>query len=267
MSRTLVDGSRARSDSDSRTSSLRLLLWVYAAVALAYMAWRLHSTLSMEYMVFGVSFYVAEAWSLASSLIFYAMLSKRPRDTNVSAPREGLSVDVFVATYNESLELVRSTAVAARDMHYPHQTWICDDGRRPEMRALADELGVGYISRPDNAHFKAGNLNNAMSQTTGDFVVVLDADHLLAADFLTSLLGYFEEDSELALVQIPQVYYNVDSYQHALSDRRRMLWHEASLFHHRMQPGADAYGAAFFVGTGAILRRSALQAVGGIATG
>ena len=251
---------------DHRAAPLRFVFLGYAVLASSYMLWRFHSTLSLEHPIFGITFYLAEFVGVISSLVFYRILCGVHRSDVAPPPRSEHSVDVFVTTYDESLELVRSTVVAARDMHYPHATWICDDGRRPEMRALADDLGVGYITRRDNADFKAGNLNHAMTRTTGELIVVLDADHLLSKNFLTALLGYFDDDPKLALVQIPQVYYNVDSYQHSVSARRGMLWHEASLFHHRMQPGADAYDAAFFVGTGAILRRSALEKVAGFAT-
>jgi cellulose synthase (UDP-forming) len=122
------------------------------------------------------------------------------------------------------------------------------------------------VTRSSNEHYKSGNLNNALRHIDGDFVVVLDADHVVRRQFLSRTLGFFR-DERVALVQIPQVYYNVDSYQHVLSPRRRRLWHESSIFHHVMQPGADRYGAAFFVGTGAVLRRSALDGIGGFATG
>jgi cellulose synthase (UDP-forming) len=258
---------RTRSPGDGRESSLlRLLFWTYAVVASIYIVWRFQSTLSLEHPIFGTVFFVAELLCLVSSLAFYGFICSPPRRDVAPRPRDGLSVDVFITTYDESIDLVRSTTVAARNMDYPHRTWICDDGRRREIRDLAEELDVGYITRSDNTHYKAGNLNHALERTRGEFVVVLDADHILARAFLTELLGYFDADPKLALVQIPQVYYNIDSYQHSVSEPRRSLWHEASVFHHQMQPGADARGAAFFVGTGAILRRESLLAIGGFAT-
>ena len=242
------------------------LFWTYVLVAATYLTWRVGFTLSADHSLFSFVFFVAELFSIATSVVFYAFVTVRPSDASPPRAEDGVAVDIFIATYDESTELVRTTVVAARNVTYPHRTWICDDGKRKEMRALAEELGVEYITRPSNTHFKAGNLNHALSQTAGELVVVLDADHVLAPEFLSELLGYFH-DPELALVQIPQIYYNLDSYQHVLSDRRLLLWHEAAIFHHRIQPGAGEYGAAFFVGTGAILRRSSLEAIGGFATG
>ena len=76
-------------------------------------------------------------------------------------PRPGMTVDVFVPTYNESVDLVRKTLLAARAMDYPHRTWLLDDGRRDEMRVLAAQLGCALPHAGRQPHAKAGNLNNA----------------------------------------------------------------------------------------------------------
>jgi cellulose synthase (UDP-forming) len=242
----------------------RLLFGAYAVQALAYLVWRGLFTLNPEHPIYAGIFFVAEAFCIASSLVFYKLIVARGPSPVATPPAEMPTVDVFLCTLNEELDLLRTSAVAARDMQGPHRTWICDDGRRDTVRALAAELGVGYLTREGNEHFKAGNLNNALAATNGELVLVLDADHVARRGMLARLSPLFADPS-VALVQTPQVYYNVDSYQHALSSRR--LWHEAVLFHHVMQPGASRLNAAFFVGTGAMLRRSALERVGGFATG
>jgi cellulose synthase (UDP-forming) len=250
----------------NRLSFRGTLLVIYAAVSVAYLFWRGAYTLNWEHPVYAVVFFIAEVFSILASLAFYALIVRRLDPPVLPAPETWPGIDVLIATYNEDSSLVRTTAVAARDMHGAHRTWICDDGRRPQIEALARELGVGYLTRADNAHHKAGNLNNALAHTTGELVLVLDADHVPQPQLLQRLLPYFR-DPKLALVQTPQVFYNIDSYQHDVSARKRRLWHEASVFHHLMQPGANSRGASFFVGTGAILRRSALREIGGFATG
>jgi cellulose synthase (UDP-forming) len=236
------------------------------AVAAPYLAWRAAFTLDERHLAYSAVFFVAEAWCVVMALASFYWMADRPRRPEPEPPDARWTVDVLVATCNEDAELLRKTLVAARDMDHPHRTWACDDGRRPEVAALARELGVGYLTRADNADYKAGNLNNALASTHGDFVVCLDADHVVRRDLLTRLLGHFH-DPAVAFVQTPQVYYNVDSFQHAVSTPRRRLWHESAVFHHAIQPGADRLNASFFVGTGAILRRSALERIGGFATG
>lgn len=243
----------------------RVFFSVYAALTSLYLVWRAVFTYHADQPVYWAVFLAAEISAILSAFVFYTFIVEPSRRTSVP-PAAGLSVDVLIATYNEEPALLRRTAAAARDMEYPHKTWLCDDGRRPQVRELARELGIGYITRSDNAHFKAGNLNSALAETQADFVMVLDADHVPRASFLTRTLGFFD-DPKVALVQTPQVYYNVDSFQHAVSLGRRRFWHEAAVFHHEMQPGADRLNSAFFVGTGAVLRRSALSEIGGFATG
>ncbi|WP_139196624.1 glycosyltransferase, partial [Curtobacterium sp. MMLR14_014] len=94
-----------------------------------------------------------------------------------------VTVDVFITTYNEPIDLVERTARAAKAITHPHTTWILDDGNRPEMRAAADALGIGVITRGADwvdrpRHAKAGNLNNALLATQGEFLLILDADQV-----------------------------------------------------------------------------------------
>lgn len=246
----------------------RALVGLHAALALPYLLWRAAYTLNTEHPVYAAVFFVAEVFCVLSSLVFYQLVSGRaeaPVPPPVPGARRPPSIDVFICTYDEDVDLLRTTAVAARDMDGPHATWICDDGRRPAVEALAREIGVGYRTRPSNEHYKAGNLNAALVGTHGELLLVLDADHVPRRQMAARLAAQFA-DAEVALVQTPQVYYNIDSYQHHVSTRARRLWHEATVFHHMMQPGAARHNAAFFVGTGAMLRRAAIEKVGGFAT-
>jgi len=242
------------------------MVCLHLLIAVAYFTWRITGTLGEGTQVYPILFLLAELGMLSFTVPLYVNLLGGARSGPVPEPPVGLTVDVLIPTYNEELHLVRATAVAARSLEYPHETWILDDGRREEMRRLAEELGVGYLTRPDNTHYKAGNLNSALAQTSGDVVLILDADHVVRPQLLTRLLGYFSDPS-VALVQIPQLYYNLESFQHAVGGRVRQMWHESSLFHHVIQTRSDRWNTAFFIGTGGLIRRSALEEVGGIATG
>jgi cellulose synthase (UDP-forming) len=181
------------------------------------------------------------------------------------APCEGLSVDVFVPTYNESVELVRKTLLAAQAMDYAHTTWLLDDGRRPEMKALAEQLGCRYLARADNAHAKAGNLNHALAQSRAELVAIFDADHAPRRDFLTQTLGYFDDDASPSCRRHRTS--TTSTPQHRRRGAGRAVWTEQSLFFRVIQRGKDCWNAAFFCGSCAVVRRSALDAVGGFATG
>lgn len=177
---------------------------------------------------------------------------------------EGRTVDVFVPTYNEDPQLLRATLEACLRMEYPHKTYVCDDGKRPAVKALAEELGVHYMIRPDNRHAKAGNLNHAFEKTNGEFIIILDADHVPEPHFIPRLLGYFRDD-KLGFVQTPHAFYNFDSFQARLDQKNRRYWEEGHLFYEVIQPGRNRWGCPIFAGSAAMFRRQALKEVGYIA--
>jgi cellulose synthase (UDP-forming) len=156
--------------------------------------------------------------------------------------------------------VLRATLIGCRAVRHPHTTWLLDDGRRPEVASLAAELGARYLTRPDNRHAKAGNINHALSRTGGELVAVLDADHVPLPDFLDAVVGYFDDD-DVALVQTPHEFFNADSIQHSASASHR---HEQSLFFRVICPGKDRHNSAFWCGSAAVLRRRALESVGGV---
>jgi cellulose synthase/poly-beta-1,6-N-acetylglucosamine synthase-like glycosyltransferase len=141
--------------------------------------------------------------------------------------------------------------------------WVLDDGRRRWVRKMAKSLGVGYRTRKDNMHAKSGNINAALPHVQTELVAVFDADHVARADFLTKVLGYFD-DPDVALVQTPQSFYNTDSFEHMNWAQRRFC--EQDLFYRMLAESRNRWGAAFWCGTNSVVRVRALHEVGGVAT-
>ncbi|HZY20259.1 MAG TPA: glycosyltransferase [Ramlibacter sp.] len=212
-------------------SPARELLWqflVIIALVLGanYIRWRWTSSLNWEALWFAIPLAVAETLAYVGLVLFTFNLWKtrdipmRPAPRVIGECIEGagewgerpITVDVFVATYNEDEELVRLSIRDAKAIAYPHpldlRIHVLDDGRRPAMRQVAQEEGVGYITRASNVGFKAGNLRNAMEQTSGDFIVICDADNRLFPTILANTLGYFR-DPDVAWVQTPQWFYDL----------------------------------------------------------
>ena len=235
----------------------------FLMVGTAYLVWR-SSTLGADFPLLSWALYLAEIYGFMSALL-HIFMCWRLTIRQAPEPEAGKTVDVFIPTYNESVDLVRRTVLAARNMSYPHQTWLLDDGNRPDMKRLAERLGVNYLARQDNLHAKAGNLNHALAYSSGEFIAIFDADHAPQKRFLAKTLGYFQDD-KVAFVQTPQDFFNLDSYQHRLARRGKRLWTEQSLFFKIIQRGTDYWTAAFVCGSCAIVRRSALVDVGGFAT-
>jgi cellulose synthase (UDP-forming) len=243
---------------------IRIAIVLALVASLRYFAWRITETMNPVAVWFFYVFLAAELVGFGEIVLFYLTTWRRRIHEAVPA-LPGRTVDVFIPTYNEPVALLRDTAVCAISMRYPHTTWLLDDGNRPEVRALAEELGCRYLARTDRSHAKAGNLNHALTHSSGDFVVTLDADHVPQPDLIDRLLGFFE-DPKVAIVQVNQDFYNLDSFQHATDWEDRAAWQQQELFFNVIQPGKDALGAAMYCGSPALLRRSALAEIGGFAT-
>ena len=237
-----------------RTLALAALIW-----GLGYLTWRIGwSGEGASPVAFGMLL-VTEIYGLyALAVLAWLSWSRPPAQRPAATP--GRKVDVYVCTYDEPAEVVMATLAGCRSLTYPHTTYLLDDGRRSEMEKLAKLAGARYLTRPDNSHAKAGNLNAALPRTEGDLVLVLDADHVPMPDALDALVGYFD-DERMAIVQTPHDFFNHDSVQHYVVGR-----HEQSLFYRVACPGKDRHGAAYWCGSAALINRHALQAIGGVAT-
>lgn len=237
---------------------------VTVLLSIRYFVWRFDATFNPAVPWFYWAFLAAEVIGFGEVLLFYFTAWPQRTHRQLPAPA-GRTVDLFVPTYNEPVSLLRDTLVCAVNVRYPHTTWVLDDGSRPEVEALARELGCRYLARTDRTHAKAGNLNNALQHSSADFIVTLDADHVPMPDLIDRLLGFFT-DPTVAIVQANQDFYNFDSFQHATNWAEQAAWQQQELFFNVIQPGKDAYNAAMYCGSPAMLRRSALAEVGGFAT-
>ncbi|MGB3494521.1 MAG: glycosyltransferase, partial [Elainellaceae cyanobacterium] len=175
------------------------------------------------------------------------------------------SVDVLIPTYDEPAFILKRTVVGCQAMDYPHKTvYLLDDTHRPEIKALAQELGCQYMTRPNNLHAKAGNLNHAIAHTEGELILIFDADFIPTRNFLTRTVGFFQRP-KVAMVQTPQTFYNPDPIAHNLG-LEDILTPEEEVFYRQIQPMRDGAGGVICAGTSFVVRRSALEALGGFVT-
>ena len=182
-------------------------------------------------------------------------------------PDEWPHVDVLIPTYNEPLDVVRYTALGALNMDWPADkmhVYILDDGRRKEFEQFAFEAGLGYKIRSDNKHAKAGNINTALKSMTAPYVAIFDCDHVPTRSFLQMTMGWFLRDQKLAMLQTPHHFYSPDPFERNLG-QFRIIPNEGELFYGIVQDGNDFWNASFFCGSCAVLRRTALDEIGGIA--
>lgn len=262
---------------------VRAVLCITAVVlAWRYMAWRVAETVPElgwdTDALFGWGFVILEAGTLLSSTLAFLMLT-RTRHRGPEADRHAgwwlpgppPVVDVLIATYNEEEPILERTIAGALALrHAGTRVWVLDDGRRDWLRALCERLGAHYLTRADNAHAKAGNINAAFATLRAldqppDFVAVLDADFVPHRDFLDRALALFH-DAKVGLVQTPQHFFNPDPIQQNLGLGRTYPDEQRFFFDH-IQPARDAWGLAFCCGTSSVMRWSALEAIGGFPVG
>ena len=257
-----------------------LVIGVGLAVCLRYLAWRLLATVcpadlvSVEgaWILFLFGF---ELLAFANQLTLFVILTRATDRTpeadryeaelRRAPPGQLPSVDVFVCTYNEGLDVVERTIVAALAIDYPKFTvWVLDDGKRDWLRDFCAAKGARYLRRPDNRHAKAGNINHALARTGADLFAVLDADFTPQRHFLYRTVGFFR-DPTVGIVQTPQHFFNPDPAQLNLGLTR--LWpDDQRLFFDVILPARDAWDVAWCCGSCSVQRRAAIEAVGGVPT-
>lgn len=265
---------------DSRLHRTALFA-VAIALAVRYLWWRGTTTLAPAELSWDFlaswSFFAVEAASVLGSLSAFIILSRvRHRHDEVvrhlawwgDAPPP--KVAVLIATYNEERDVLLRTIVGAKAIDYPDvDIYVCDDKRRDWLRALCAQTGVTHVTRPDNSHAKAGNINHALGMLAAqdrppDFVAVLDADFVPHREFLGRTLALFHA-SDVGLVQTPQHFFNPDPIQHNLG-LDRSYPDEQRFFFDQLQPSRDAWGIAFCCGTSSVIRWQALRRIGGFPT-
>jgi cellulose synthase (UDP-forming) len=176
---------------------------------------------------------------------------------------------ILIPCYNEPWEVLEKTFVGAVSQDYPnYEVWLLDDGRRPWLREKAEAHGIEYVTREDNRHHKAGNLNNALARLRSRepavaFVALLDADFVARPEFSRKALALMHAE-DVGIVQTPQVFYNPDPFQRVFGVRN---WPEEQRWWFDVEePALDVAGGALCCGTACVLRVAALDSIGGFPT-
>ena len=258
-------GGAAYRETRARKTAVHVVSLLTLALTVLYLTWRAAFTLNPDAWWLSVPLLLLEVHA-AVGLALY-VFSLWDLDANPPAPVQGTRhrVAVLIPTYNEPEEVLTPTIAAAVLLEPAHVTWVLDDGNRPAVAKLAADLGARYLARPHRSGAKAGNLNHALKVVDADLIAVFDADHVATPSFLTNTLGYFD-DPRVAVVQTPQDFYNLASFEHSRTATNDGL-HEQSLFYRVIQAGKNRWQAAFWCGTNAVVRVAALQTIGGLATG
>lgn len=259
-----------------------LMVAIGVALALRYLAWRVFDSLpSADWtadFLFGALFLAIEgvaALGGVMSMIFLSRTLDRSPEADAQAgwflalPRPP-KIAVLIATYNEEAAILERTIIGALAQDYPRfEVHLLDDGRRPDIAALCATLGCSCLTRADNAHAKAGNINAALKKLAAsdpppDFVAILDADFVPTPRFLSRAMA-LHRAGDVGVVQTPQHFINPDPIQQNLS-LAQIMPDEQRFFFDVVLASKDAWGAAFCCGTSSIIRFAPLVAMGGFPT-
>jgi len=277
--------------------SLKSKIIVYLAVitGIIYFTWRIFFTLPLHYgivsMIAALVLLTSEIVAMIEAVGLYRNAQKKVLPEKPTIPDDWYpDVDVFIATHNESKDLLFKTVNGCVNMDYPDKSKvhiaICDDSNRPEIKKLAEEMGVGYFGLANNKHAKAGNLNNAISKTSSPLITTLDADMIPTHEFLMEAVPYFflpklkkegdkwvqrakseiDENYKIGFIQTPQSFYNADLFQYNLYSEDRIP-NEQDYFFREINVMRNSNNAPIYAGSNTVISRQALAEVGGIATG
>ena len=253
-----------------------LIIAAILIFAFRYILWRLFSTLNFSNFVdgiFSVSLFLVEIACIYSLILQVCLLSKaKPRHKEADAMSAAViagtyqpTVDILIPTYDEPVAILRRTVIGCQAIEYFYKNiYLLDDNKRQEVKMLAQQLGCEYIARPDSSHAKAGNLNYAIGKTSSELIAVFDADFIPNKNFLSRTVGFFQ-DRDIALLQTHQSFYNHDPVARNLGLEDK-LTHEVEIFSRYYQLLRDSVETALCYGSSFVVRRSALEKIGGFVT-
>ncbi|HEY3729522.1 MAG TPA: glycosyltransferase family 2 protein [Solirubrobacteraceae bacterium] len=206
--------------------------------------------------------------------IYWMFVGRMRRPVEIPAP-PGVKVAMVTLCVpsHESLAVITAQLDALREVTYPHDSWVLDEGNSAAVRRLARERGVKYFSRkgiaswnepapPFQISTKAGNVNAWLDHVASlglhyEVFVQLDVDHHPRPDYLDRTLGYFRDPS-VAWVQAPSVVGNVENWA------ARGLAEQDLLFHGPLQMGFYGHSRTpFIIGSHTTYRTAAVREIGG----
>jgi len=266
------------------------VVWLSMVTTLRYLYYRTSYTLNFDgwiNSIFCSLLYAAELYAILTLALAYFQTLKvqerEPVDLAAIPQKDWYTVDIYIPTYNEEIEIVRKTTLAALACDYApgkKKVYILDDGRpekypvedprheefrgrRADLQQMCLDLGCTLMTRDSNAHAKAGNINTTFGKTNGDLVLILDCDHIPSRKILMNTVGFFI-DPKVSFVQTPHWFYNPDPFERNLRTGGKIpVGNE--LFYKVLQKGNDFWNAAFFCGSAAVIRKTHAMEVGGIA--
>jgi cellulose synthase/poly-beta-1,6-N-acetylglucosamine synthase-like glycosyltransferase len=176
-------------------------------------------------------------------------------------------VSLHIAAYNEPPDMLIETIKSIEALDYPDFEIVIIDNNTKERETwqpvydyCRERPRVKFVHVDDWPGYKSGALNLVLREYVdpkAEIIGVIDADYLLDPAYLRSVVGYFV-DPKVAFVQTPQDYreYEGNTYLTACYDAYKY-------FFTATMPARNQRNSIIFAGTMGLLRRSALEELGG----
>ena len=258
--------------SDERKRNISFVLTII--LSSVYLIWRIFFTIPWSAGILqaaaGIALAAAETVTTAGMIeLMVGRMKSADHEIPLPDVPDALfpDVDVFIATHNESPELLYKTVNACTFLEYPDKgkvhIYVCDDRNRREIKEMAGRLGAGYLGLADNRHAKSGNYNNALAYTSSPLIATFDADMIPRREFLVRTVPYFLiPDVRMGLVQTPQSFYNQDLFQFNLFSEKDIP-NEQDFFSREINILRNATNTAAYTGSNTVILRTALEEIGG----
>ncbi len=237
----------------------RVVTLFACASGLTYLLIRLTTLGSGSLLVLSLPLLAAEyvAFAQFALFAFAAWNSPHPNDSRpvVDPP---FSVDLVINAHLADLADLERTLVGARAMSLLGTVVVVDTNHRVDLQELAGSFGGQYITDPRLEVEPAAALFDA---STSECYVWLDAGQVPLPDLIPAGFARLADPS-VGVWQSAIGLVNSDSLVHLQRGRD-----EEALLRNVIAPGLDQLGAAPWSGPGSIVRREAIDSIGGFAAG
>ncbi len=212
--------------------------------------------LVIELIGYLFAFYLFYMISGAFSFRFKSPISQK-------TPLEPPFFSVIVPSHGTPFSTLKQTLHGALNIKYENfEVIVSDNGQDPDvtnqLKVFCKENHIPFFHKPDSRGFKAGNINAVLDKTQGDFIVILDSDHVADPHLLTEF-SRLDWNEELGYVQMKVSYRNTKKLYQAANS---ILY---SQFFEVFEAAKDQRGVVLFNGTTGCFRRDVLIEVGGFA--
>jgi cellulose synthase (UDP-forming) len=253
------------------TSFIQALIVLFLISVTAYMVLRAVFVAYAEYeligKILGVLFFVSELYVVIHAFGFffglYRLTTKEKTEPAMVELDSFPAVAILIPVRHEPADILENTIISCYNLSYPAKTiYILDDSSldkyKIEAKEIAERYGCQLFRRPDRHGAKAGVINDCMKNITEKYIAIFDVDQNPIDGFLMKTVSILEANEQLALIQTPQYYSNMADSKVAMGANMQQ-----ATFYEIVCEGKSVNDAMMCCGTNVVLRRQALEDVGG----